>query len=131
MLHLGEKIVIVADVFEQNLPVGEYGYLIAYDRNPDNVFDYIIRIPQANRNFFVTDKDIEPEENVLRFEAEQIERAALIDYALATHNEKLFHQVMNGEIEAAESESEAEASAKEEPMSQAEFIKRINLRAWI
>ncbi|NGZ77892.1 ATPase [Saccharibacillus alkalitolerans] len=127
MLHLGEKIVIVADVFEQNLPVGEYGYLIAYDRNPDNAFDYIVRIPQANRNFFVTEKDIEPEVNVLRFEAEQVERAALIDYALATHNEKLFYQVMNGEEETSEPEIEAAA----EPMSQAEFIKRINLRAWI
>lgn len=130
MLHLGEKIVIVADVFEQNLPVGEYGYLIAYDRNPDNAFDYIVRIPQANRNFFVTEKDIEPEENVLRFEADQVERAALIDYALATHNEKLFYQVMNGEEEGEETlEADAEASA--EPMTQAEFIKQINLRAWI
>ncbi|GGO07627.1 hypothetical protein [Saccharibacillus kuerlensis] len=129
MLHLGEKIVIVADVFEQNLPVGEYGYLIAYDRNPDNAFDYIVRVPQANRNFFVTEKDVEPEENVLRFEAEQVERAALIDYALATHNEKLFYQVMNGEEETSESESEAETVS--EPMSQAEFIKKINLRAWI
>ncbi|WP_172196955.1 ATPase [Saccharibacillus qingshengii] len=129
MLHLGEKIVIVADVFEQHLPVGEHGYLIAYDRNPDNAFDYIVRIPQANRNFFVTEKDIEPEENVMRFEAEQVERAALIDYALATHNEKLFYQVMNGGEDEERLETEAEASA--EPMSEAEFIKRINLRAWI
>ncbi|CAM3634777.1 MULTISPECIES: ATPase [Saccharibacillus] len=129
MLHLGEKIVIVADVFEQNLPMGEHGYLIAYDRNPDNAFDYIVRIPQANRNFFVTEKDIEPEENVMRFEAEQVERAALIDYALATHNEKLFYQVMNGGQEEDMRESDVEASA--EPMSEAEFIKRINLRAWI
>lgn len=128
MIHLGEKIVIVADVFEQNLPMGEHGYLIAYDRNPDNAFDYIVRIPQANRNFFVTEKDIEPEENVMRFEAEQVERAALIDYALATHNEKLFYQVMNGEEEEMR-ESDVEASA--EPISEAEFIKRINLRAWI
>ncbi|MCQ4088737.1 ATPase [Saccharibacillus sp. JS10] len=128
MLHLGEKIVIVADVFEQNLPMGEYGYLIAYDRNPDNAFDYIVRVPQANRNFFVTEKDIEPEENVLRFQADQVERAALIDYALATHNEKLFFQVMNGEDEETQ---EAEAEAAAEPMTQAEFIKKINLRAWI
>ncbi|MDO3412802.1 ATPase [Saccharibacillus sp. CPCC 101409] len=127
MLHLGGKIVIVADVFEQNLPVGEYGYLIAYDRNPDNAFDYIVRIPQANRNFFVTEKDIELEEKVVQFEVEQVERAALIDYALATHNEKLFHQVMNGEEDAQQTEAEPAG----EPMSQAEFIKKINLRAWI
>lgn len=47
MLHLGEKIVIVGDAFEQNLPVGEYGYVIAYDRNPDNAFDYVIRSPKT------------------------------------------------------------------------------------
>jgi len=63
MLQLGEKIIIVADAFEQNLPIGDYGYLIAYDRNPDNAFDYVIRVPQANRNFYVTAEDIESEEN--------------------------------------------------------------------
>ena len=51
MLRLGEKITIVADAFEQNLPIGQYGYIIAYDRNPDNAFDYVIRIPSLNRNF--------------------------------------------------------------------------------
>jgi hypothetical protein len=51
MLRLGEKIVIVADAFEQGLPIGDYGYLIAYDRNPDNAFDYVIRVPQVNRTF--------------------------------------------------------------------------------
>lgn len=51
MLRLGEKVVIVADSFEQNLPVGEYGFVIAYDRNPDNAFDYVLRVPQVNRNF--------------------------------------------------------------------------------
>ena len=51
MLKLGEKAVIVADQYEQNLPVGEYGYIIAYDRNPDNVFDYVIRILRQTATF--------------------------------------------------------------------------------
>ncbi|WP_151737441.1 ATPase [Paenibacillus tengchongensis] len=126
MLRLGEKIVIVADAFEQSLPVGDYGYLIAYDRNPDNAFDYVIRVPQANRNFYVTAEDIEAEEQLLVVEAEKATHAALIDYALSTHNEKLFHQLMNGEAEPAENEAVAK-----ENMSQAEFIKQVNLRAWI
>lgn len=128
MLNLGEKIIIVADAFEQNLPVGDYGYIIAYDRNPDNAFDYVIRVPQVNRNFFVPSGDVEPEEQILRQEAERIERDALIDYALATHNEKLFRQLLNGdELELVEEEEEA----ANEPMSQADFIKQVNLRAWI
>lgn len=127
MLRLGEKVVIVADTFEQNLPVGDYGFIIAYDRNPDNAFDYVIRVPQANRNFYVTAEDVEAESDLLSEEAERATHEALIDFALATHNEKLFHQLMNGEGEAAE---EVEAATKE-PMSQAEFIKQVNLRAWI
>lgn len=126
MLRLGEKITIVADAFEQNLPIGQYGYLIAYDRNPDNAFDYVIRIPNLNRNFFVPASDVELEAVVLKQEAERIEREALIDFALSTYNEKLFHQVMNGELQVAEEEEEAK-----EPMSQADFIKQVNLRAWI
>ncbi|GGJ26213.1 ATPase [Paenibacillus hunanensis] len=125
MLHLGEKVVVVADTFEQNLPVGDYGYIIAYDRNPDNAFDYVIRIPKANRNFFVPATDIEPEEKLLQQEAERVGREALIDYALATHNEKLFFHIMNG----------GELPIPEEPLTdksaQADFVKQINLRAWI
>ena len=36
VLKLGQKIIIVGDRFEQNLPIGEYGYIIAYDRNADS-----------------------------------------------------------------------------------------------
>lgn len=127
MLRLGERVTIVDDAFEQNLPIGQHGYVIAYDRNPDNAFDYVIRIPYLNRNFFVPAGDIELESEVLKREAEQVEREALIDFALSTYNEKLFHQVMNGELEPAAVEEE---EAKE-TTSQADFIKQVNLRAWI
>lgn len=127
MLRLGEKVVIVADAFEQNLPVGEYGFIIAYDRNPDNVFDYVLRVPQVNRNFFVPSGDVDLEEVLLKQEAERVEREALIDYALATHNEKLFHHLMNGDFQAVEEEEET----ANDVMSQADFIKQVNLRAWI
>ncbi|WP_068783514.1 ATPase [Paenibacillus phocaensis] len=127
MLHLGEKIVIVGDAFEQNLPVGEYGYVIAYDRNPDNAFDYVIRSPKTGRNYFVPQSDIESESRLIEQEAERATQEALIDYALATHNEKLFRQIMNGEDSGADGEQEP----TKEVMSQAEFIKQVNLRAWI
>ncbi|WP_458124081.1 ATPase [Paenibacillus sp. Z3-2] len=127
MLRLGEKVVIVADAFEQNLPVGEYGFIIAYDRNPDNAFDYVLRVPQVNRNFFVPSGDVDLEEVLLKQEAERVEREALIDYALATHNEKLFHHLMNGDFQIVEEEEET----ANDVMSQADFIKQVNLRAWI
>ncbi|WP_054957399.1 hypothetical protein [Paenibacillus dakarensis] len=126
MLRLGEKVTIIEDTFEQNLPFGQYAYVIAYDRNPDNAFDYVIRVPALNRNFFVPAGDIELESVVLKQEAERVEREALIDFALSTYNEKLFHQLMNGEAESAGEEEEPK-----ETLSQADFIKQVNLRAWI
>ncbi|PZE20671.1 ATPase [Paenibacillus xerothermodurans] len=126
MLRLGQKVYIVADSFEQNLPVGEYGYIIAYDRNADNVFDYVVRIPKINKHFFVPSTDVELEEVLVQQEVDRLEREALIDFALATRNEELFRRIMNGE----EVEEESKETAKE-VQSQADFIKQVNLKAWI
>lgn len=128
MLRLGQKVYIVDDSLEQKLPVGEYGYVIAYDRNADNIFDYVVRIPQHNRHVLVPAIDIETEEVVLALEAEQVEREALIDFALATRNEELFHRLMSGEEETIEPVAE---ESSREATSQEEFIKQINLKAWI
>ncbi|MCU6712659.1 ATPase [Paenibacillus sp. J5C_2022] len=125
MLELGAKVVIVADQFEQKLPIGEYGYIIAYDRNADNVFNYVVRVPKANRNVLVPAEDVELEETLIELEVERIEREALIDYALATHNEQLFYRIMNGDKEEAEEESETQ------PTSREDFIRQVNLKAWI
>jgi hypothetical protein len=126
MLRLGQKVYIVADSFEQNLPIGEYGYVIAYDRNTDNVFDYVVRVPKASKQFYVPSEDIELEEVLLKQEADRIEREALIDFALATKNEELFNKVMNGD----EPEAAVEKS-KDEVQSHEDFVKQINLKAWI
>lgn len=126
MLPLGSKVVFIEDQFEQKLPIGEYGYIIAYDRNADNVFDYVVRVPDLNRNFAVPDEDIELEEEILKQEAEQIEKEALIDYALATQNEQLFYHIMNGVAE-----EEVEEETEPQIATGEEFIRQINLKAWI
>ncbi|MMZ63700.1 hypothetical protein D1872_259730 [compost metagenome] len=64
---------------------------------------------------------------MIELEAERATQEALIDYALATHNEKLFQFIMNGE---SEDENDQEEPTKE-VLSPAEFIKQVNLRAWI
>jgi hypothetical protein len=125
MMRLGQKVIIVGDKFEQNLPLGDHGYIIAYDRNADNAFDYVVRIPKLNKHVFVPKEDIELEETLLAREAERIEREALIDFALATRNAALFRRLMNGE-----EEEPAQESAKE-PLSASDFVKQVNLRAWI
>ncbi|WP_159885220.1 ATPase [Paenibacillus puerhi] len=125
MLRLGQKVIIVGDSFEQNLPVGEYGYIIAYDRNADNVFDYVVRVPKTNKHHFVPGADVELEETLLKLEADRIEREALIDFALATKNSALFHRIMTGEVE------EVQAEASKDVQSDQDFIRQIHLKAWI
>jgi hypothetical protein len=126
MLPLGQKVIIVADSFEQNLTVGDHGYIIAYDRNVDNAFDYVVRIPKLNKHIFLPSADIELEEVLLSQEASRIEREALIDYALATNNAELFHRIMNGE-----EEIEPAAEVNKEAAPHDEFVRQVNLKAWI
>ena len=125
MYKLGQRVIVVAYHFEQNLPIGEYGYIIAYDRNADNAFDYVVRLPKVNKNVFVPASDIESEEAILKREAERVEREALIDYALATHNEELFRRIMNG------GESDPREGTGKEVQSREDFIRQVNLKAWI
>lgn len=126
MLKLGEKVIIVGDRFEQNLPIGEYGYVIAYDRNNDSAFEYIIRVPKLNRQFYVPSSDVELEAKLIEQEAERVEREALIDFALATRNEELFHRIMRGNAE-----DQQQDGNEKEVQSREEFIRQVNLRAWI
>ncbi|MDB5055989.1 MAG: ATPase [Bacilli bacterium] len=125
MLPLGQRVIIVADSFEQNLIIGDHGFIIAYDRNVDNAFDYVVRIPKLNKHVFLPSADIELEEVLLKQEASRIERESLIDFALATNNAELFHRVMNGE------EIEPAAEMNKEAVSHDEFVRQVNLKAWI
>ncbi|NDI36110.1 ATPase [Chengkuizengella sediminis] len=125
MFRLGQKVVIVEDKFEQNLPVGSYGYIIAVDKNPDNAFDFVLRVPKSGKHIYVPACDIETEEVLLRREAEKVEREALIDFALATKNEELFNKVMNG------NHIDTTDESKENPLSHDEFLKQVHLKAWI
>ena len=118
--RLGQRVYFVADKFEQNLPIGDYGYIIAYDRNADNAFDYVVRVPKLGKHVYVPASDIESEEVLLKNEADRIEREALIDFALATRNEELFKRVMNGE-------NEQEDMKTKEVQSREDFIKQVNL----
>lgn len=125
MIPLGQKVYIVADTFEQNLPIGEHGYIIAYDRNPDNAFDYVLRIPKIGKHVGVPASDVQLFEVLIEHEVERIKKEALIDFALATKNEALFYSVMNGVPQ------EQKLGTSSEKQSASDFIKQVNLKAWI
>ncbi|RNB85155.1 ATPase [Brevibacillus fluminis] len=125
MFKLGQRVIIVADSFEQSLPIGEHAYIIARDRNPDSAFEWVIRVPKVDKHYAIVESDIALEETLLAQEADRISREALLEHALATRNEALFRQVMGIEEPA---EEEDEASRKESPE---EFIRKVNMKAWI
>ena len=124
MFKLGQRVVIVADSFEQGLPIREYGYLIARDRNPDSAFQWVVRIPKIDKQFPVVEGDIALEEQLMEEETERLTREALLDHALATRNEALFRQLLGMQ------EKEA---AHDEPVKESmeEFIRKVNMKAWI
>jgi len=124
MFKLGQRVVIVADSFEQGLPLGEYGYLIARDRNPDSAFAWVIRIPKIDKQFPIVEDDINLEERLLEEEAARVSHEALLDYALATRNEALFRQLMGMQ----DVEETNDEPAKE---SMEDFIRKVNMKAWI
>ncbi|MGD8191650.1 ATPase [Brevibacillus ginsengisoli] len=124
MFKLGQRVILIADSFEQGLPLGEHAYIIGRDRNPDSVFDWIVRIPRIDKAFQIIESDMATEESLLEQEAEKIQREALLDFALATRNEALFRQLMG----MSDDESDKENNLKE---STEEFIRKVNIKAWI
>jgi hypothetical protein len=125
MYKLGQRVIIVADTFEQGLPIGEHAYLIARDRNPDSAFEWIVRIPKIDKQFPIIEADILTEEQLLSQEADKVQRDALLDFALATKNETLFRQLLGMD---ADQPANGEPVLKESPE---EFIRKVNIRAWI
>lgn len=121
---LGKKVIIVDDSFEQNLPLGEYGYVIAKIRDADSAFDYVIRVPGENKQYYVPEEDIELEEIVLQHIVEDVEKNAQIDYALATGNKELFQKLVG-------SSSSAEDDVKPTKDSTEDFMRKIRLNAYI
>ncbi|MEJ8545387.1 ATPase [Brevibacillus borstelensis] len=124
MFKLGQRVVIVADSFEQGMPIGEYGYLIGRDRNPDSAFSWIVRIPKIDKQYAVVEDDIALEQTLLEQEAERIQKEALLDFALATRNEALFRQLMGIQDEAADNGEPVKESMED-------FIRKVNIKAWI
>jgi hypothetical protein len=123
MFRLGQKVIIQGDRFEQNLPIGEYAYILAYDKNPDSAFDFVIRVPKLDKTFYVPEADIEHEEVLIKKASAKAQRDALIDYALRTRNKELFDELVGSKKKEEEEEPKS--------LSQRDFIREVNRRAWV
>lgn len=125
MFKLGQRVVIVADSFEQGLPIGEHAYIIGRDRNPDSAFEWVVRVPKTDKHYPLVEADIASEEELLKKEAERVQRELLLDYALATRNEVLFRQIMGIDDSV---QKDDEGAVKE---TAEDFIRKVNIKAWI
>lgn len=126
MFRLGQRVILVSDSFEQGYPIGAHAYLIGRDRNPDSVYEWIVRVPSIDKHYPIVEADIALEEKLLEVEAEKIQRESLLDFALATRNEALFRQLMGMQEELAEEENKDAVKDTAE-----DFIRKVNIRAWI
>jgi hypothetical protein len=82
-------------------------------------------VPKLNKHYYVPASDIELEEVLIQKEVDRLEKEALIDFALATKNEELFKRIMNGD------KDDANQEVNKEVQSSQDFVKQINLKAWI
>lgn len=85
MLALMTKVMIISDILNLGLPIGQEAYIIAHNRRVNVAYQYLIRIPTLQKEFWVVEQDIKPltdadMANDYSREAEKV----LIDVALQT-----------------------------------------------
>lgn len=85
MLALMTKVMIVSDILNLGLPVGQEAYIIAHNRRVNVAYQYLIRIPAIQKEFWVVENDIKPltDADTVRDYSREAEKV-LIDVALQT-----------------------------------------------
>lgn len=85
MYALMTRVKIVSDLLNLGLPIGQEAYIIAHNRRVNVAYQYLIRVPALQKEYWVVEQDIAPLKeadtvNDYSREAEQV----LIDAALQT-----------------------------------------------
>jgi hypothetical protein len=85
MLALMTRVKIVSDILNLGLPIGQEAYIIALNRQVNVAFQYLIRVPALQKEFWVVEQDIVPltEADTVKDYSREAEQA-LIDAALQT-----------------------------------------------
>ncbi|CEH28930.1 hypothetical protein [Aneurinibacillus migulanus] len=85
MFALMTRVIILSDILNLGLPVGQEAYIIAHNRRVDVAYQYLIRVPAIQKEFWVVENDIKPltEADTVKDYSCEVEEV-LIDVALQT-----------------------------------------------
>jgi len=94
MLALMTRVIILSDLLNLGLPIGHEAYIIAHNRRVDVAYQYLIRVPSIQKEFWVVENDIKPLTDAdtakdYSREAEEV----LIDVALQTRQFDIIKQL--------------------------------------
>jgi len=94
MLPLMTRVLIQSDLLNLGLPVGKEAYIIAYNRQVDVAYRYLIRVPAIQKDFWVIEDDIRPlsESDTVEDYSREAENV-IIDVALQTRQFDIIKQL--------------------------------------
>ena len=94
MLPLMTRVLIQSDILNLGLPVGKEAYIIAYNRQVDVAYRYLIRVPSIRKDFWVIEEDIRPltEADTVEDYSQEAEKV-IIDVALQTRQFDIIKQL--------------------------------------
>ncbi|EGL83130.1 hypothetical protein CathTA2_1343 [Caldalkalibacillus thermarum TA2.A1] len=94
MLPLMSRVLIQSDTLNLGLPVGKEGYIIAYNRQVDVAYRYLVRVPAVQKEFWVIEQDIRPlKESETVEDYSKAAEDVLIDVALQTRQFDIIKQL--------------------------------------
>ncbi len=98
MLPLMTRVLILSDILNLGLPVGKEAYIIAHNRRADVAYQYMIRVPSTQKEYWVVESDIRPlsESETTEDYSLQAEEL-LIDVALQTGRYDIIKNLKNGD----------------------------------
>lgn len=94
MLPLMTRVVIQSDILNLGLPIGKEAYIIAYNRQVDVAYRYLIRVPSIQKDFWVIEQDIRPltDADTVEDYSKEAEKV-IIDVALQTRQFDIIKQL--------------------------------------
>lgn len=94
MHPLMTRVIILSDILNLGLPVGQEAYIIAHNRRVNVAFQYLIRLPALQKEYWVVENDIKPltEADTVKDFSQEAEEV-LIDVALQTKQYHIIKQL--------------------------------------
>lgn len=90
-----DRVRIVSDTMNFDLPVHAIGYVQQVDRHIDTGLPYLVRVPTKKESWWVPECDIESDEQWTSSVIEGVLKELVINHALDTRNLEMFQQTIS------------------------------------